>query len=64
MRYEKVNTKTGITTMDLDAIVAFTYNYDNETMDIHMMNGTIFTTTIGKLYLDKITGKIKTTGDE
>ncbi len=64
MRYEKVNTKTGITTMDLDAIVAFTYNYDNETMDIHMMNGTIFTTTIGKLYLDEVTGKIKTTGDE
>jgi hypothetical protein len=64
MRYEIVRTKTGITTMDLDSIVAFTHNYDDKTMDIHMSNGTIFTTTIGAVVLDEVTGKIKTTGDE
>jgi len=64
MRYEKVRTKTGVTTMDLDSIVAFTRNHDKRTMDIHMSNGTIFTTTIDAVVFDEVTGKIKTTGDE
>lgn len=58
MRYEIVRTKTGITTMDLDSIVAFTRNYDEQTMDIHMSNGTIFTTTINAVVFDEVTGKI------
>ena len=58
-----IRTKTGFTTIDLDSIVAFTHNYDAKTMDIHMSNGTIFTTTIGAVVLDEVSEKIKT-GDE
>ena len=44
--------------MDLDSIVAFTRNYDKQTMDIHMSNGTIFTTTDNAVVFDEVTGKI------
>jgi len=41
----KLNTSTGITEIDADYVVAATYLDHSHEVEIHMVSGTIFTTT-------------------
>ena len=44
MNIFKLATKTGITEIDADYVVAVTYADDSDEVEIHMVSGTIFTT--------------------
>lgn len=45
MNVHKLVTKTGITEIDADYVVAVTYVDNSDEVEIHMISGTIFTTT-------------------